>query len=43
MLRPTSTLLTLLVIPSFYDTIEIWRDKLAARLRRLRRSQVAAA
>jgi HAE1 family hydrophobic/amphiphilic exporter-1 len=32
----TSTLLTLLVIPSFYDSIEIWREKsmhLVARLR----------
>jgi len=31
----TSTFLTLLVIPSFYDSIEIWRDKAAAGLRRL--------
>jgi hydrophobic/amphiphilic exporter-1 (mainly G- bacteria), HAE1 family len=30
----TSTVLTLLVIPSFYDSIEIWRDKLLARFRR---------
>jgi HAE1 family hydrophobic/amphiphilic exporter-1 len=32
----TSTVLTLLVIPSFYDSIEIWRDRFLARLRRLR-------
>ncbi len=29
----TSTLLTLLVIPSFYDSIEIWRDRALAKLR----------
>jgi hydrophobic/amphiphilic exporter-1 (mainly G- bacteria), HAE1 family len=32
----TSTLLTLLVIPSFYDSIEIWREKVLGLLRRLR-------
>jgi HAE1 family hydrophobic/amphiphilic exporter-1 len=32
----TSTLLTLLVIPSFYDSIEIWREKLLRALGRLR-------
>ena len=31
----TSTLLTLLVIPSFYDSIEIMRDGFVARLKRL--------
>ena len=31
----TSTLLTLLVIPSFYDSIEIWRDRAQAALARL--------
>jgi HAE1 family hydrophobic/amphiphilic exporter-1 len=30
----TSTLLTLLVVPSFYDSIEIFRDRLVARFRR---------
>jgi hydrophobic/amphiphilic exporter-1 (mainly G- bacteria), HAE1 family len=30
----TSTLLTLLVVPTFYDSIEIWRDKMAALIRR---------
>jgi HAE1 family hydrophobic/amphiphilic exporter-1 len=30
----TSTLLTLLVIPSFYDSIEIWRDRALAKFRR---------
>ncbi|MBE7420042.1 MAG: efflux RND transporter permease subunit [Ideonella sp.] len=30
----TSTLLTLLVIPSFYDSIEIWRDRAIAKFRR---------
>jgi HAE1 family hydrophobic/amphiphilic exporter-1 len=30
----TSTLLTLLVIPSFYDSIEIWRDRAVAKYRR---------
>jgi hydrophobic/amphiphilic exporter-1 (mainly G- bacteria), HAE1 family len=30
----TSTLLTLLVIPCFYDSIEVWRDKLMAPFRR---------
>jgi HAE1 family hydrophobic/amphiphilic exporter-1 len=39
----TSTLLTLLVVPSFYDSIEIWRDKLVALLRRLRSGRKAAA
>ena len=38
----TSTLLTLLVIPSFYDSIETSRDKWAARLRRWRGAPVAA-
>jgi hydrophobic/amphiphilic exporter-1 (mainly G- bacteria), HAE1 family len=33
----TSTMLTLLVIPSFYDSIEIARDRLAALLRNLAR------
>jgi hydrophobic/amphiphilic exporter-1 (mainly G- bacteria), HAE1 family len=38
----TSTLLTLLVIPSFYDSIEIWRDKLLGLFRRKgRRAQLA--
>jgi hydrophobic/amphiphilic exporter-1 (mainly G- bacteria), HAE1 family len=32
----TSTLLTLLVIPSFYDSIEIWREKLMRLVARLR-------
>jgi HAE1 family hydrophobic/amphiphilic exporter-1 len=32
----TSTVLTLLVIPSFYDSIENWRDKLFGLVRRLR-------
>jgi HAE1 family hydrophobic/amphiphilic exporter-1 len=31
----TSTLLTLLVIPSFYDSIEIWRDRALGWLRRV--------
>jgi HAE1 family hydrophobic/amphiphilic exporter-1 len=30
----TSTLLTLLVIPSFYDSIEIWRDRALAKYQR---------
>jgi HAE1 family hydrophobic/amphiphilic exporter-1 len=30
----TSTLLTLLVIPSFYDSIEIWRDRAVAKFQR---------
>jgi HAE1 family hydrophobic/amphiphilic exporter-1 len=30
----TSTLLTLLVIPSFYDSIEIWRDRAVAKYQR---------
>jgi HAE1 family hydrophobic/amphiphilic exporter-1 len=30
----TSTLLTLLVIPSFYDQIEIWRDRVVAKFQR---------
>jgi len=30
----TSTLLTLLVIPCFYDSIEIWRDRAVAKFRR---------
>jgi HAE1 family hydrophobic/amphiphilic exporter-1 len=38
----TSTLLTLLVIPSIYDSIEIWRDKLLGLFRRKgRRAQLA--
>ncbi len=32
----TSTVLTLLVIPCFYDSIEIWRDKLGRLVARLR-------
>jgi hydrophobic/amphiphilic exporter-1 (mainly G- bacteria), HAE1 family len=32
----TSTLLTLLVIPSFYDSIEIWREKFGRLVARLR-------
>jgi predicted RND superfamily exporter protein len=32
----TSTLLTLLVIPSFYDSIEIWREKFMRLVTRLR-------
>ncbi len=36
----TSTLLTLLVIPSFYDSIEIWRDRFVGLFRR-RRTQPA--
>jgi HAE1 family hydrophobic/amphiphilic exporter-1 len=32
----TSTLLTLLVIPSFYDSIEIWREKAGRLIGRLR-------
>jgi hydrophobic/amphiphilic exporter-1 (mainly G- bacteria), HAE1 family len=32
----TSTLLTLLVIPSFYDSIEIWREKAGRWVGRLR-------
>ncbi|MDE2566448.1 MAG: efflux RND transporter permease subunit [Burkholderiales bacterium] len=39
----TSTLLTLLVIPSFYDSIENARDRLMARLRRRRGKAGAAA
>ncbi|MEW6705257.1 MAG: efflux RND transporter permease subunit [Pseudomonadota bacterium] len=39
----TSTLLTLLVIPSFYDSIEIWRDRLLGLWQRLRGGRVAAA
>jgi HAE1 family hydrophobic/amphiphilic exporter-1 len=35
----TSTFLTLLVVPSFYDSIEIWRDKLVGLVRRLRGSK----
>jgi hypothetical protein len=31
----TSTMLTLLVIPSFYDSIEIARERWAGRLARL--------
>jgi HAE1 family hydrophobic/amphiphilic exporter-1 len=38
----TSTLLTLLVIPSFYDSIEIWRDRFVGLFRR-RGSRPAAA
>jgi HAE1 family hydrophobic/amphiphilic exporter-1 len=38
----TSTLLTLLVIPSFYDSIENWRDKLVAWVRRQRSTGPAA-
>ncbi|MFO1220740.1 MAG: efflux RND transporter permease subunit [Burkholderiaceae bacterium] len=32
----TSTLLTLLVIPSFYDSIEIWRERTLARFGRVK-------
>jgi hydrophobic/amphiphilic exporter-1 (mainly G- bacteria), HAE1 family len=32
----TSTVLTLLVIPSFYDSIEIWREKFVRLVARLR-------
>jgi HAE1 family hydrophobic/amphiphilic exporter-1 len=32
----TSTVLTLLVIPSFYDSIEIWREKFGRLVARLR-------
>jgi HAE1 family hydrophobic/amphiphilic exporter-1 len=32
----TSTLLTLLVVPTFYDSIEIWKDKMLARFHSLR-------
>jgi HAE1 family hydrophobic/amphiphilic exporter-1 len=32
----TSTLLTLLVIPSFYDSIEIWRERTVELIGRLR-------
>jgi HAE1 family hydrophobic/amphiphilic exporter-1 len=39
----TSTLLTLLVVPSFYDSIEIWRDKLGRLLGRLRGRRKAVA
>ena len=35
----TSTLLTLLVIPSFYDSIETTKDNWAARWRRAPRRQ----
>ncbi len=38
----TSTLLTLLVIPSFYDSIEIWREKFGRLVARLRGKSVAA-
>jgi HAE1 family hydrophobic/amphiphilic exporter-1 len=38
----TGTLLTLLVIPSFYDSIENWRDKLSAGVRRLRGGRTAS-
>jgi len=30
----TSTILTLLVVPSFYDSIEIARDRMMAKMRR---------
>jgi HAE1 family hydrophobic/amphiphilic exporter-1 len=39
----TSTFLTLLVIPSFYDSIEIWRDKFMGAVRRGRKQHPAAA
>jgi HAE1 family hydrophobic/amphiphilic exporter-1 len=39
----TSTLLTLLVIPSFYDSIEIWRDRAVAWWRRVTRRAPARA
>jgi hydrophobic/amphiphilic exporter-1 (mainly G- bacteria), HAE1 family len=38
----TSTLLTLLVIPSFYDSIEIWREKFGRLVVRLRGKPAAA-
>jgi hydrophobic/amphiphilic exporter-1 (mainly G- bacteria), HAE1 family len=38
----TSTLLTLLVIPSFYDSIEIWREKFGRLAVRLRGKAAAA-
>ncbi len=38
----TSTLLTLLVIPSFYDSIEIWREKFGRLVARLRGKAAAA-
>jgi HAE1 family hydrophobic/amphiphilic exporter-1 len=38
----TSTLLTLLVIPSFYDSIEIWRDRALGWLRRVTRRPARA-
>jgi HAE1 family hydrophobic/amphiphilic exporter-1 len=38
----TSTLLTLLVIPCFYDSIEIWRDRFVGLLRRTSRPAQAA-
>jgi hydrophobic/amphiphilic exporter-1 (mainly G- bacteria), HAE1 family len=38
----TSTLLTLLVIPSFYDSIEIWREKFGRLVARLRRKPAPA-
>jgi hypothetical protein len=37
----TSTLLTLLVIPSFYDSVEIWRDKVLGLIARLRGGRAA--
>jgi hydrophobic/amphiphilic exporter-1 (mainly G- bacteria), HAE1 family len=38
----TSTLLTLLVIPSFYDSIEIWREKFVRLVARWRGKPAAA-
>jgi len=39
----TSTMLTLLVVPTFYDSIEIWKDRAIARLRRVRARWVPGA
>ncbi len=39
----TSTLLTLLVVPTFYDSIEIWKDKAIARFRQVRRAIIPGA
>jgi HAE1 family hydrophobic/amphiphilic exporter-1 len=38
----TSTVRTLLVIPSFYDSIEIWRDRAVAKFRRRAQAWPAA-
>jgi multidrug efflux pump subunit AcrB len=39
----TSTMLTLLVVPTFYDSIEIWKDKAIAKFREVRRSIIPGA